>query len=114
MMLLQILKIDAMVAISVLALIVSFFSFIIIYNKAVKNSVNKSDVDNVEIKMKTYVDDKDRIQAEKTRAVHHRIDEVKTDNDKAHDQIRKEIDNRVLSMEKKVDVIYEFILKMNK
>jgi len=82
----QMLKIDVMVTISVLALIISFFSFVVIYNKAVKNSVNKNDVDNVEIKMKKYIDDKEVILNDKSRALHHRIDSIekKTSDDISH------------------------------
>ena len=107
MMSLQILKIDAMVAISVLALLVSFFSFVIIYNKAVKNSVNKTDVDCVKTEMKTYVDDK-------TRALHHRLEEQKNDNEKDHDRIRQESLMLVSNLEKKLDLIYGILKDMKK
>lgn len=86
----QTLKIDAMTAFNALTLIITFFSFVIIYNKSVKNSVNKKDVEDVKTEMKTYVDDKDKSQLDRARALHHRIDDFKTDNDKEHDRIRKE------------------------
>jgi len=108
------LKIDIMVAISILALVISFFSFLVIYNKAVKNSVNKTDVDNVEAKMKTYVDERDKIFNEKSRALHHRIDEFKSDNSMEHDRIRRESADLIMNMAKQLDAIYNHLLTQKK
>jgi len=103
-------KIDAMMFISVASLVISFFAFIVIYNKAIKNSVNKSDVDSVENKIKSYVDDKDKIQLDRSRALHHRIDDFKSDNDKEHDRIRRENADMVMGMSKQLDAIYNHLL----
>ena len=113
MILLQIetLKIDVMVLINALALIVSFFAFVVIYNKAVKNSVNKIDVENVKNEMKSYIDDKEKIQLDRSRALHHRIDDFKTDNDKDHDRIRRENAEIINNMAKQLDAIYNHLLK---
>lgn len=108
------LRIDTMLLISVLSLIISFFAFIVIYNKAVKNSVNKSDVDSVENKMKSYIDDKDKIQLDRSRALHHRIDDFKSDNDKDHDRIRRENADMIMGMSKQLDAIYNHLLNQKK
>ena len=100
-----------MVFINASALIVSFFAFVIIYNKAVKNSVNKLDVENVKNEMKSYIDDKERIQLDRSRALHHRIDDFKIDNDKDHDRIRRENAEIISRMAKQLDDIYNHLLK---
>lgn len=81
-----------MTAFNALTLILAFFSYVIIYNKSVKNSVNKKDVEDSETKMKNYVDSQDR-------AIHHRIDgiEKKTSEDIAHIRtMTQEIYNHLL------------------
>jgi len=108
------LKIDTMLLISVLSLIISFFAFVVIYNKAVKNSVNKSDVDNVRNEMKAYVDDKEKVQIDRSRALHHRVDDLKIDNDKDHDRIRRENADMVMGMAKQLDAIYNHLLNQKK
>lgn len=102
-----VLKIDIMLAVSLIALLLSFFSFVVIYNKAVKNSINKADVENVKAEMKTYIDDKGR-------ALHHRVDDLKTDNEKAHDQMKKDFRETVASIDTKLDKIYEYIIDIKR
>lgn len=104
------LKIDTMLLVSVLSLIISFFAFVVIYNKAVKNSVNKSDVDNVRTEMKTYVDDKERIKDKEIRGIYHHIQEHKDDNSKEHDRIRRENADMIMGMSKQLDQIYNYLL----
>lgn len=106
----QTLKIDAMTAFNALTLIITFFSFVIIYNKSVKNSVNKKDVEDVKTEMKTYVDDKDKSQLDRARALHHRVDDLKNDNDKDHDRIRRENADMIMGMSKQLDAIYNHLL----
>ena len=108
------LRIDAMLMISVLSLIISFFAFVVIYNKAVKNSVNKTDVDSVRNEMKAYVDDKDKVQCDRSRALHHRVDDLKVDNDKDHDRIRRENADMIMGMSKQLDAIYNHLLNSKK
>lgn len=107
----QTLKIDVMTAFNALTLIITFFSFVIIYNKSVKNSVNKKDVEDVKTEMKTYIDDKDKSQLDRNRALHHRIDDFKIDNDKDHDRIRRENAETIQSMAKQITAIYDHLLK---
>ncbi len=67
--------------ISTLLLIISFFSFVFIYNKQQKNRVDKDDLD----KMKQYIDQQDR-------SIHHRIDEVNTNVHQLKDEINRKLD----------------------
>ena len=105
------LKIDIMMFVNVMSLIISFFAFVVIYNKAIKNSVNKSDVESVKTEIKLYVDDKDKIQIDRSRALHHRIDDFKTDNAQDHERIRRENAEIISSMAKQLDAIYNHLLK---
>jgi len=108
------LKIDTMLLISVLSLIISFFAFVVIYNKAVKNSVNKSDVDNVRNEMKAYVDDKEKVKDKEIRGIYHHIQEHKDDNSKEHDRIRRDTADMVMGMSKQLDAIYNHLLNQKK
>lgn len=101
------LKIDPMAMISIAALILSFFSFLVVYNKAVKNSVNRADMDEMEKDIKTNFD-------EKIRGVYHRITTSESANDKDHDRIRKEFSDRVSGMEDKLQKIYDYLLSQKK
>jgi len=108
------LRIDVMVLINALALIISFLAFVFIYNKAVKNSVNKLDVENVKNEMRLYIDDKDKSQLDRSRALHHRIDDFKIDNDKDHDRIRRENAETIDTMARQLDAIYKHLLNKTK
>lgn len=101
------LKIDPMALVSIAALILSFFSFLVVYNKAVKNSVNKADMDEMEKDIKTDFD-------KQIRGVYHRIDASESINDKEHDRMRQEFSNRVTGMELKLNQIYDYLLSQKK
>lgn len=101
------LKIDAMVPVSVAALVLSLFSFIVVYNKAIKNSVNKADMDKIENEIKIAFD-------KEIRGVHHRIDKSESDNDKDHERLRDEFSNRVGGMETTLKQIYDYLLSQKK
>jgi len=59
------LMMSAEVIISAICLIISIFSFVIIYNKAVKNRVDKEELKELQ----TYVDRQDNF-------LHHRVDSI--------------------------------------
>jgi hypothetical protein len=103
-----------MTAFNALTLIVTFFSFVIIYNKSVKNSVNKSDVDEAKNEMKTYVDDKNNIKDKEIRGIYHHIQNMKDDNNKDHDRIRREYSDILTGMSKQLDLIYNHLLNQKK
>lgn len=110
----QTLKIDAMAAFNALTLILAFLSYIIIYNKAVKNSVNKKDVEDVKMEMKIYVDDKEKIKDKEIRGIYHNLQEHKDNNSKDHDRIRRENADMIMGMAKQLDQIYDHLLNNKK
>lgn len=62
-------------------LIISVVTFVIAYNKAIKDRVDKSDLTD----LKTYVDQQDR-------SLHHRVDETNNRVDKAIETVDKKLD----------------------
>lgn len=110
----QALRIDAMTAFNALILVITFFSFVIIYNKSVKNSVNKKDVEDVKMEMKIYVDDKEKIKDKEIRGIYHNLQEHKDNNSKDHDRIRRENADMIMGMVKQLDQIYDHLLNNKK
>lgn len=92
------LKVDVMVLISTLGFIIAFFMFLIAYNKLVKNTVNKKDLEDSKNEMKTYVDDKEKIKDKEIKGIYHHIQEYKDDNSKEHDRLRKEYSDMLLEI----------------
>lgn len=75
------LQINPGTLISGILLLISFITFVFAYNKAIKNSVNKSDLTD----LKTYVDQQDK-------SIHHRVDEVHDNVQKSKDEINRKLD----------------------
>lgn len=70
-------------------LIISVVTFVIAYNKAIKDRVDKSDLTD----LKTYVDQQDR-------SLHHRVDET-----------NKKFDDSVHEVNRKLDLILQKLIK---
>lgn len=75
------LQISPAALINVILLIISIVTFVIAYNKAIKNRVDKSDLTD----LKTYVDQQDR-------SLHHRVDETNSRIDSAIERVEKKLD----------------------
>lgn len=98
------LDIDTVNVISTLALIVSLAGFIIMYNKSVKNTIDRKDLDKQKEDLSSdYMD--------KFRAVHHRMDGIERINESDHIKIRDEMDRRYESIDAKLDLILGNLLK---
>lgn len=83
------LQISPAALINVILLIISIVTFVIAYNKAIKNRVDKSDLTD----LKSYVDQQDR-------ALHHRVDET-----------NHKIDSAIEKVDKKLDLILQKLIK---
>lgn len=75
------LQISPAALINVILLIISIVTFVIAYNKAIKNRVDKSDLTD----LKSYVDQQDR-------SLHHRVDETNSRIDSAIERVEKKLD----------------------
>ena len=78
--------------INVILLIISIVTFVIAYNKAIKDRVDKSDLTD----LRTYVDQQDR-------TLHHRVDEA-----------NKKFDDSVKEVNGKLDLILSHLLNNHK
>jgi len=74
-------QINPEAAITIILFLISFVSFIFVYNKAIKDRVDKDDLKD----LRTYIDQQDR-------SVHHRVDEVNTRLTNIKDEINKKLD----------------------
>lgn len=83
------LQISPAALINVILLIISIVTFVIAYNKAIKNRVDKSDLTD----LKSYVDQQDR-------ALHHRVDDT-----------NKKVDDAVHEVNRKLDLILQKLIK---
>jgi len=83
------LQISPAALINVILLIISIVTFVIAYNKAIKNRVDKSDLTD----LKSYVDQQDK-------ALHHRVDET-----------NHKIDSAIEKVDKKLDLILQKLIK---
>lgn len=75
------LQINPGTLISSILLLISFITFVIAYNKAIKNRVDKSDLTD----LKSYVDQQDR-------SLHHRVDEVNSSVKDWKDEVNRKLD----------------------
>lgn len=75
------LQINPGTLISSILLIISFITFVLAYNKAIKNQVDKTDLNN----LKMYVDQQDR-------SIHHRVDEVHANVESSKNEINRKLD----------------------
>ncbi len=66
---------------TIILFLISLISFVFVYNKVIKNRVDKTDLTD----LRNYVDQQDR-------SVHHRIDEVGARVDKVEDNINRKLD----------------------
>lgn len=83
------LQISPAALINVILLIISIVTFVIAYNKAIKNRVDKSDLTD----LKSYVDQQDM-------ALHHRVDDT-----------NKKVDDAVHEVNRKLDLILQKLIK---
>ena len=86
------LQISPAALINVILLIISIVTFVIAYNKAVKDRVDKSDLTN----LRSYVDQQDR-------TLHNRVDET-----------NKKFDDSVKEVNGKLDLILSHLLNNHK
>lgn len=75
------LTINPSTTITSILLLISFITFIFVYNKVIKNRVDKSDLSD----LRNYVDQQDK-------SVHHRVDEVNEKVNKVEENINKKLD----------------------
>lgn len=80
MIILEVLQIEPMTAISGLLFVVELFAFIVVYNKAIKNRVDKTDLSD----LKGYVDQQDR-------SIHHRVDGIERRIDVGISQLQADV-----------------------
>ena len=80
MIILEVLQIEPMTAISGFLFVVELFAFIVVYNKAIKNRVDKTDLSD----LKGYVDQQDR-------SIHHRVDGIERRIDVGISQLQADV-----------------------
>lgn len=93
------LQISASQMLSFAIAMISIFGFVLTYNKAVKNSVDKKDMADMKADFET-----------KNRAIYHHIDDFKKDNEKDHERIERVHSEQMKEIRESLRFIQEHII----